>query len=228
MGADPDRTRWRIRCAALCRVGLRLLAIGLIAYGAHLLMVWVSGLHLFADDRLRVGMVVAFLVAYAILIAVPFVPGVEIGLTLMAMEGPSIAPLIYLATVLGLCLAYAAGEWIPHARLHRLFADLHLAGACRLLDAVEPLGRAERLDALRNRAPAWLRPLATRFRYVFLAVLVNLPGSGLIGGGGGILFTAGLSRLFLPVQTVLAVMFAVAPVPLAVHVFAIDIGALLD
>lgn len=191
-------------------------------------MRWVMGLELFADDRLRIGMLLAFLLAYALLIAVPFVPGVEIGLTLMALEGPSIAPFIYLATATGLCLAYAAGEWIPYARLHRLFADMHLTGACRLLDTVAPLGRSQRLDALRARAPRWLRPLATRFRYVFLALLVNLPGSSLIGGGGGILFTAGLSRLFLPVQTVVTILCAVAPVPLAVWLFGVDIGKMLD
>jgi len=218
----------RARCTAVCRVALRLCVVVAAAYGLHLLMNWVSALDVFADGRLRVGMILVFLVAYAVLIAVPFVPGVEIGLTLMALEGPSIAPLIYLSTVAGLCLAYAAGEWIPHTRLHRFCADLHLKGACRLLDAVAPLDRQERLAALRARAPAWLRPMATRFRYVFLALLVNLPGSSVIGGGGGILFSAGLSRLFLPVQTVVTILCAVAPVPLAVWLFGVDIGKMLD
>ncbi|MGS4943981.1 hypothetical protein ACVDG3_00750 [Meridianimarinicoccus sp. RP-17] len=225
--AGPPVTR-RARGRAVFRVTMRLCLLGAIAYGLHLLMDWVSTHDPFADDRVRTGMLVAFLVAYAVLIAVPFVPGLEIGLMLMALEGPSIAPVIYLATVSGLCLAYAAGEWIPYARLHRLFADLHMTGACRLLAAVEPLSRAERIDALRDRTPAWLRPLATRFRYVLLALLVNMPGSSVIGGGGGILFTAGLSRLFLPVPTVIAILCAVAPVPLAVWLFGVDIGGLLD
>jgi hypothetical protein len=191
-------------------------------------MGWVTGLSPFDDDRLRTGFLVGFLIAYALLIAVPFVPGVEIGLTLMVMEGAWIAPLIYLSTVAGLSLAYAAGEWIPYARLHRIFEDLRLTKACRLLSAVEPLSRAQRLEALRSRAPGWLRPLATRYRYVLLAILANVPGNAVMGGGGGIFFTAGLSRLFAPTQTVLTILVAVAPVPLAVWLFDIGLAGFLD
>lgn len=228
MEIDEGSVSLRARCGAICRIVLRLCAVLTFAYGIHLLMGWVTGLTLFEDDRLRVGILATFLVAYALLIAVPFVPGVEIGLSLMLMEGPWIAPLIYISTVAGLSLAHAAGEWVPHARLHRFFADLRLRQACRLLAAVEPLSRAERLNALRARAPAWLRPVATRYFYVLLAILVNMPGNTVLGGGGGILFAAGLSRLFLPPPTVATILVAVAPVPLAVWLFDIDLGAFLD
>lgn len=33
-------------------------------------------------------------------------------------------------------------------------------------------------------------------RYVALAVLLNIPGNVVIGGGGGIAFAAGMTRLF--------------------------------
>jgi len=227
MNSDADPTVPRLRCGAICRITIRLCAILAIAYGIHLLMGWVTGLALFEDDHLRIGMLIAFLAAYAVLIAIPFVPGVEIALSLMVIEGPWITPLIYISTVAGLSLAYAAGEWMPYARLHRILEDLHLMKACRLLEAVEPLSRTQRLEALRDRAPAWLRPVATRFRYVLLAILVNLPGSAVLGGGGGIMFTAGISRLFLPLQTVITIIVAVAPVPLAVWLFGIDLGAFL-
>jgi len=228
MDSEAGPMSLRARCAAICRVALRLCTVLLIAYGIHLLMGWVTRLALFEDDRLRIGMLVAFLVAYALLISVPFVPGVEIGLSLMVMEGPWIAAPLYASTVAGLVLAYAVGEWVPYARLHRAFEDMRLRKACRLLETVEPLSRTERLVALRAEAPAWLRPVATRYRYVLLAILVNLPGNAILGGGGGIMFTAGISRLFLPVQTVLTILVAVAPVPLAVWVFDIDLGAFLD
>lgn len=224
MGNDADSTPLRIRCAAACRVILRLCAVVLFVYAIHLLMDWVSGLKLFEDDHLRIGMLVVLLLAYALLIAVPFVPGVEIGLSLMMMEGPWIAPLIYISTVAGLSLSYGVGEWVPYARLRQTFRDLRLVKACDLLEAVEPLTRAERLEALRARAPAWIRPLATRYRYVLVAALINLPGNSVLGGGGGILFTVGLSRLFVPLQTVLTILVAVAPVPFAVWLFDIDIG----
>jgi hypothetical protein len=228
MTRDDILVTVRARCAAACRIVLRLSVAGMIAWTVHLLMDWVANLELFADNRLPIGILAVFLLAYALLMAVPFVPGIEIGLTLMVMEGSPVAPFVYLSTVLGLSLAYAAGEWLPHARLHRLFEDLRLKRACGLLEAVEPLDRGERLDALRASAPAWLRPVASRYRYVMLAVLVNMPGNAFIGGGGAIFFTAGLSRLFLPAQTVLTIVFAVAPVPLAVWAFGIDLGSYLD
>jgi len=218
----------RAGCGAPCRIILRLGAILLVVLGIHLLIGWVTGLAPSGGDRLRAGMLVAFLVAYAVLIALPFVPGVEVGLSLMVIEGPWITPFIYIATVAGLSLAFAAGEWVPYARLHRLLGDLRLSRACRLLEAVGPLSRTERLEALRARAPAWLRPVATRYRYALLAILVNMPGNAVLGGGGGILFAAGLSRLFLPLQTGVTILVAVAPVPLAVWLFGIDLGAFLD
>lgn len=209
------------------RTALRLAAVLIIAYGLHLLMGWASGLELFADDRLRIDILVVFLMAYALLISVPFVPGVELGLSLMLMEGPWIAPPIFVSTVAGLSLAYAVGEWVPYAQLRRVFEDLHLMKASRLLDAIEPLSRGQRLEALSARTPAWLRPAATRYRYLLIAILVNLPGNAVLGGGGGILFTAGLSRLFFPVPTVATILVAVSPVPLAVWFFNIDLGAFL-
>jgi hypothetical protein len=39
---------------------------------------------------------------YVALLAVPFVPGIEIGLILLAMFGARIAPVVYGATVLAL------------------------------------------------------------------------------------------------------------------------------
>lgn len=198
------------------------------AAGIHWLMNWVTGLEIFADGHLRVGMLFIVLLAYALLIAVPFVPGVEIGLALMVMEGPTIAPMVYGATALGLTIAYCTGEWVPYRHLHRLFADFRMTGACRLLEGIQPLSRKQRLAALSDRAPRWLRPLATRFRYPLIAVLVNIPGNSVIGGGGGILFTAGLSRLFQPIPMLLTILIAVSPVPLAVWLFDIDLGAFLD
>lgn len=219
---------FRGRCGAICRTLLRLSAILLIAYGIHLLMDRITGLVPAEDNRLRIGMLIAFLVAYALLISVPFVPGIEIGLSLMVMEGSWIAPYIYLSTVAGLSLAYGIGEWVPYARLHRIFEDLHLRRACHLIEAVEPLSRTERLQALETKVPVWLGPLAGRYRYVLLAILLNVPGNAVLGGGGGILFSAGFSRVFLPLQTLLTILVAVAPVPFAVWAFGFDLGSYLD
>lgn len=168
-------------------------------------------------------MMVILLVVYAVLIAIPFVPGVEIGLSLLVMEGAWIAPFIYLSTFAGLMLAYAAGELFPYPRLHRALHDLRLHKACRLLEAFHPLPRDQRLAVLRDRAPRWLRPFVSRYRYVLLAALVNLPGNAILGGGGGILFVAGFSRLFTPMGAAITLALAVMPVPLAVWLFGINL-----
>lgn len=208
---------------ALLRTLLRIAIMLLAAYGIHLLIGWATHLSGSGNPYARTGMLILLLMTYALLIAIPFVPGVEIGLLLMAMEGAWISPLIYGATMAGLALAYAAGAWMPYSRLHGMLADMRMRRACALLDRVKPLTREERIHMLRSRAPTWLRPLVSRYRYLLLAALVNLPGNTFIGGGGGILFMAGLSRLFRPATTLLTIGLAVAPVPLIAWLFDINI-----
>ncbi len=209
--------------ARIFRVALRLTLLLVLAYSVHLLIAWFSARTADIHPSAQVGMLVALLLVYVLLIAVPFVPGIEIGLMLLAVEGAWIAPWLYLATIAGLLLAYGAGEWVPYARLHRILADLHMRRACALLEHVHPLSREERVMLLRDNAPKWLRPFISRYRYLFVAAVINLPGNAVIGGGGGILFLTGLSRLFRPAAVALTLALAVMPVPLAVWVFGIDI-----
>ncbi len=211
---------------AALRTTLRIVAVVVLALAIHQLLNWASTEAEHGAGQLAPWMLAVFLLVYALLIAVPFVPGVEVGLTLMAMEGPWIAPWIYAATVVGLAVAYGAGEGFSYPRLHRILADLHLHRACRLIERVQPLGKADRLALLQARAPAWARPFVSRFRYVLIAALINLPGNALIGGGGGLMFLAGFSRLFHAPAMILTILIAVAPVPFAVWMFGIDVRAL--
>ncbi len=213
----------RARAAQIARIVLRLGLLLGMAYGVHLLIDWATALTAKGHPGAQTGMLVMLLLVYALLIAVPFVPGIEIGLSLLMLEGAWIAPFIYGATVIGLLLAYSAGEWMPYSRLHRLFADLHMHRICTLLERLQPLDRTERVNLLHDRAPRWLRPFVSRYRYLLLAVLINLPGNAVVGGGGGILFLAGFSRMFRPAAMALTIALAVAPVPLAVWAFGIDI-----
>nr|WP_233489077.1 hypothetical protein [Rhodovulum sp. 12E13] len=144
----------------------------------------------------------------------------DLQLSLLVLQGPSIAPFVYLATRAGLCLAFAAGEWMPHGGVRRTLADLGLRRACMLLDALEPLGRRGRLDLLQQRAPGCLRPLTSRYRYLFIALLVNLSRNALIGGG--IALSAGFSRVFQPVAMVATFAVAVSPAPLALWAFGLS------
>lgn len=222
-----DPTEPKSPPGALRRTLLRLVAVVLIVLVLHQLLSWASAEAAQGAGQMRFWMLALFLLVYALLLAVPFVPGVEVGLTLMAMEGPWIAPWIYLATVAGLILAFAFGDGLSYPRLHRMLADLGLRRACRLIERLQPLDKAQRLQLLEQRAPAWAKPLVTHYRYVVMALLINLPGSSLIGDGGGLMFLSGFSRLFRTGPMILAILVAVAPVPLAFWAFGFDISALL-
>ena len=74
-----------------------------------------------------------------------------------------------------------------------------------------------------SRLPPWLALIDLRSRYILLAVLINLPGNSLIGGGGGIGLLAGLSRIYAPLATVLTFLIAVSPIPLLVWIYGMPI-----
>jgi len=201
----------------LKRLALKLALILAAAYGIHLVMDWATAeAAATGNTTLMLGMFATLLIAYALLIAVPFMPGIEIGISLLLLKGAAIAPLVYLATLLGLALAYMAGRFLPHGWLHDLLADLRLKRACEMVNRLAPMTHEERLAHLTDRAPAWLTPLIGPWRYLLLATLINVPGNAVLGGGGGIAFVAGFSRLFRPGWSVVTFALAVLPVPLVV------------
>lgn len=156
---------------------------------------------------------------YALLLAVPFVPGAEIGIALMMMLGPPIAVLVYLCTVAGLSLSFVLGRLIPIRVLVRMARDFRLDQTARLLEAIEPLNQNQRLDLLISISSTRFLPLLLRYRYLALAVALNVPGNYLVGGGGGLALIAGVSRVYTIHGFLLTVLLAVSPVPLAVLIF---------
>ncbi len=205
---------------AILRSALRLIVLVALAYALHLLIQW-------AEPRLEAskyswampGLTIAMLLLYALLIAIPFVPGIEIGLSLLMISGPDWALPVWAATTLGLALALLVGCRVPYAWLQQVFRDLRLRKACDLLDRLEPLAPAERVALLQSLLPSRIGPRILRFRYLVLAVLINIPGNSVIGGGGGIALLAGLSGLFRLPVALLTVALATAPVPLMVWLF---------
>ncbi len=78
---------------------------------------------------------------YAVLLAIPFVPGAEIGIALMAMLGPQIAFLVYLCTLAGLSFSYLLGRLVPLSTLARLAEECRLERTSRLLVEIGPLDK---------------------------------------------------------------------------------------
>ncbi|GGL74221.1 hypothetical protein [Wenxinia marina] len=215
MTGEPPSRRWLrglIRLALVAAAVALLLAISDRAMDlAHRLE---SG-----GGAVRGTILAAGLVAYALLLAIPFVPAVEIGVSILVMRGAEMAPVAYVATVAGLMLAYLAGRYIPLPFLGRLCADLRLRRAGALIARLEALPPEARLAALGERLPRPVAALLTDWRYVTLGVLINLPGNVVLGGGGGILLIAGLSGLFRAGPVLATLLVAVLPVPAVVWVF---------
>ncbi len=194
-----------------------LVAVLVVAtWGAHLIRDALD-LQIRPDNEQQVHRAIMFgLVAYVGLLALPFVPGAEIGIAMLAAFGAAIAPLIYVATVTSMTLAYTIGRFLPIGALERLLSFLRLRRAADLVARAAPLSREERLAMLLDGQPKRALSFGLRYRYVALALAVNTPGNSIIGGGGGIMMMAGLSGIFSPVATFVTVALAVSPVPLAV------------
>ena len=152
--------------------------------------------------------------AYILLTMLPFVPGVEIGLGMMVMFGPKIAPLVYGSTVIALALSFLIGRLVPQQSVIDIFEALRLKRTAGLLRQLYPLNADERLQFMLNNQSSRIVPFLLRHRYIALMVAINLPGNAIIGGGGGISLVSGFSHIFSFPRFLIAVALAVAPVPL--------------
>ena len=154
------------------------------------------------------------ILVYVFWMALPFVPGIELGLALMVMLGSKGVVLVYLCTLLSLSLSFAIGRLIPLKHFARFLGWLHLGKAHNLVLKLEPLNPEEKLDFLLETAPSKVVPYLVKHRYFMIAIILNLPGNALIGGGGGIGMVAGMSRLYPFPKYLLLVGFAITPLPL--------------
>lgn len=130
---------------------------------------------------------------YAVALALPFVPAMEIGLLIMTVFGRWGAVGAWLATVAGLNLAYGLARTGP--------------GPATLDRAPLPKPIRRVVRSLGRRLPPSMLPAAA------LALLLNLPGNTAIGGGGGIALLYGASRALSWPRFALTVALATAVVP---------------
>ena len=207
--------------APFLRTCLRLIFLAIFVVAILWLLNWAQSLT-DTNPNLMIGVLLLIFAVYVILMAIPFVPGIEIGIALMVFKGPEIVPWVYLATVIGLSVSFLIGQYISLSYLHRVFADLKLRRLCRFIEAMQKLTPQERLNRIRDRLPKILRPILIEGRYIAVALALNIPGNALLGGGGGILMVVGLSRVFHTVLMILTISIAVAPIPLAIILFGLN------
>lgn len=155
-------------------------------------------------------------ILYVGLMATPFLPGIEIGLALMAMLGPKGVLVVYICTLIALTISFGVGRLFPTHLLVSLLRWLNITRAAALLKNFDATPPERRLEFLAEKSSRQTIPAVLKRRYLVLALLLNLPGNALIGGGGGIAMIAGMSRLYSFPMYFLLISVAVLPGPILV------------
>ena len=112
---------------------------------------------------------------YVVLLAIPFVPGIEISLGLLAALGRDIAPLIYVATIISLTISFLIGRLLPLTAIASAFRFVGLERAEELVKQLAPLNSNQRLAFLLSAAPKRFVSALIKYRYVAIVVLLNIP-----------------------------------------------------
>ena len=196
------------------KISLMVGLLVLLNYGGRLAVEHINFQLWPEHENLMVTMFWFAVVVYVIWMAMPFVPGIELGLALMVMLGAKGVVLVYLCTLLSLSLSFAVGRLIPLKAFSRFLGWLHLQKAKNLVLELEPLNSEEKLDFLLRTAPSKIIPYLLKHRYLMIAVALNLPGNVIIGGGGGIGLIAGMSSLCPFPKYILFVSLAITPLPI--------------
>ncbi|MFV2052245.1 hypothetical protein ACEWPJ_05570 [Aliiroseovarius sp. YM-037] len=153
-------------------------------------------------------------VAFVVLAAIPFVPGAEIGFALLLLFGGQIAPLVYLGMLGALMLSFFIARLMPATALAHALDWLGLNKAATFVADLGNAAPKDLLDKLLLIVPSKLGQRLHRHRHILLAAALNIPGNSLVGGGGGLAFIAGASRLYSAWAFLAVIICAVAPVPL--------------
>ena len=151
---------------------------------------------------------------YGLLLSLPFIPGIEVGLLLRALFGKEGILVVYLSTLMGLTLSFIVGYSIPEPRLATRLKSVISAEPETM--GLEWMNRQIQIVVNSDRLRKWLRIDFPGIRYLALAILFNLPGNFILGGGGGIALLCGLCRSFSWNGFLLTVMLSTAPVPLLI------------
>ena len=167
-----------------------------------------------SKDVMGIWPLVGAAIVFALFLAIPFVPGMEIGLAMMMMFGVRGVALVYLATLGGLSISFLVGRWVSLKRLGGILRWLRLERASRLVAQIDDLDRKQRIDLLSSLAPGRWAAMLVKRRHVMLAILLNMPGNAVLGGGGGIGFLMGASGLLSYPWYLVTVSIAILPFPL--------------
>ena len=117
---------------------------------------------------------------YSLILMLPFMPSMEIGVMIMLLFGAPGIIGAWLATVVGLSLAFLLGAYFKRS-----------APIQRLLGKLARISAPEGPPTWRQHLVAFGLSRMANHPYLSVALLFNIPGNILIGGGGGIALSAG-------------------------------------
>ncbi|UCH73858.1 MAG: hypothetical protein JSU82_16310 [Rhodospirillales bacterium] len=206
-----------------------LIWVALIVFGhylSHLEVVEIRETLASLRESMGMGALVASAVTLAILLGLPFVPSVEMGLLMMTVFGRDGAVAAWLATISGLSLAYAAGRYMPVEWVGHWLARHGLTNTSAPTEQ-SALARFVRQTRLGTTRTGRLAAFLLRHRYLLFALLINMPGNSVLGGGGGIALISGFTRLYRWPWFVVTIALASLPIPLLVFLGLIQVDAWL-
>lgn len=180
----------------------------------------------FVEGRWSIGVLIGGGIIYILLLSLPFVPGVELGVLLMCIFGKEGIVFVYFATVAGLGLAFLIGRLLPKNWVESSLQKFGFSQTCDL-PADEIDGLLDNISRDRKFCQTRFRSFMSKYRYLTIAFLFNMPGNYLIGGGGGISLACGISRGISWKWFLLTVVLAVSPVPLLAFLGVIQLEAFL-
>ncbi|MFT7145432.1 MAG: hypothetical protein ACJASZ_000299 [Yoonia sp.] len=94
-------------------------------------------------------------------------------------------------------IAFLVGRLLPPTLMQKGLSGLGLKRAAGFVEDASAMTDDE-LNAKLQSLSGGKMSVFLRYRYLALALAVNLPGNVILGNGGGIAMMAGLSRLFEP------------------------------
>ena len=163
---------------------------------------------------------------YILLLSLPFVPGVELGVLLMCVFGKEGIVFVYFATISGLSLAFFVGRLVPRDWIESCLEKFGFSQTCD--------NPADEIDVMLNHLTRDRKlcrnrfgPFVSKYRYLMIGFLFNVPGNYLIGGGGGIALACGINRRISWRWFLLTAVLAVLPVPLLAFLGVIQLEAFL-
>ncbi len=143
-------------------------------------------------------------ICYGLLLMLPFFPALEAGLLIMAMYGVDGVVGAYITTVVSLLLSFLLG--------YILMKNNHLAWVKNIARKNLKANPNKRLNKIMVKV---LNTLNVR-PYFSLALLLNMPGNSLLGGGGGIAMMAGASGAVQFYKYSLTVLVATSIIPVLI------------